>query len=48
MEDRLEEQDEFLNNDLGMNHDDFNVRELIIEEAACDSNEMSIAESIEA
>ena len=48
MEDGLEEQDEFLNKDLGIDHDDCNAGEFVVEEAAYDSNEMSIAECIEA
>ncbi|GMN47312.1 hypothetical protein TIFTF001_016494 [Ficus carica] len=48
MEDGLEEQDEFLNNDLGMDHDECNAEEFIIEEAARDSNEMSIIGSVRA
>ncbi|GMN48299.1 hypothetical protein TIFTF001_017463 [Ficus carica] len=46
MEDELEEQDEFLNSDLGMDHDDCNAREFNIEEAARDSNERNIVGSI--
>ncbi|GMN47613.1 hypothetical protein TIFTF001_016797 [Ficus carica] len=46
MEDGLEEQDEFLNNDLSMNHDDCNVGEFNVEEAARDSNEKNIVGSI--
>ncbi|GMN58333.1 hypothetical protein TIFTF001_027435 [Ficus carica] len=48
MEDGLEEQYKFLNKDLGMNHDDCNVGEFNIEEAARDSNERSTAGSIRA
>ncbi|GMN49505.1 hypothetical protein TIFTF001_018679 [Ficus carica] len=48
MEDGLEKQDEFLNNDLGMDHDDCNAEEFNVEEAVCDSNKMSIVGSIEA
>ncbi|GMN62468.1 hypothetical protein TIFTF001_031540 [Ficus carica] len=46
MEDGLEEQVKFLNNDLGMNHDDYNAGEFNIEEAARDSNKRSITGSI--
>ena len=46
MEDGLEEQDECLNNDLGIDHDDYNAKEFNVEEAARDSNERSIAGSI--
>ncbi|GMN54975.1 hypothetical protein TIFTF001_024094 [Ficus carica] len=46
IKDGLEEQDEFLNNKLGINHDDCNVGEFNVEEAAHDSNERSIAGSI--
>ena len=43
MEDGLKEQDEFLNNDLGIDHDNYNAREFNVEEAARDSNKRSIA-----
>ncbi|GMN62444.1 hypothetical protein TIFTF001_031517 [Ficus carica] len=48
MEDGLEEQDELLNNNLVMNHDDCNAGKFNIEEAAHDSNERSITGSIRA
>ena len=47
MEDGLEEQDEFLTNDLGMDNDNCNAEEFNIEEAARDSNERSIAGSVD-
>ncbi|GMN66090.1 hypothetical protein TIFTF001_035158 [Ficus carica] len=46
IEDGLEEQDEFLNIDFGMDHDDCNTGEFNIEEAARDSNDKSTAGSI--
>ncbi|GMN51273.1 hypothetical protein TIFTF001_020417 [Ficus carica] len=46
MEDGLKEQDELLNNDLGMNHDDCNTGEFNVADAACDSNKRSITGSI--
>ncbi|GMN56163.1 hypothetical protein TIFTF001_025279 [Ficus carica] len=48
MEDGLEKQDEFLNNDLGMNHDDCNAGEFNVKEGARYSNERSITGSIRA
>ncbi|GMN46128.1 hypothetical protein TIFTF001_015312 [Ficus carica] len=46
MKDGLEEQDELLNKDLDMNHDDCNTGELNVTDAARDSNERSIAGNI--
>ncbi|GMN39672.1 hypothetical protein TIFTF001_008900 [Ficus carica] len=46
MEDGLEEQDECLNNDLGIDHDDYNAGEFNVEEVARDSDERSIPRSI--
>ncbi|GMN66049.1 hypothetical protein TIFTF001_035111 [Ficus carica] len=48
MEDGLEEQDEFLNKDFGMYHDDCYVGEFNDEEAARDSNERNIVGIIRA
>ncbi|GMN48469.1 hypothetical protein TIFTF001_017645 [Ficus carica] len=45
MEDGIEEQQELLNKDLGMDHDDCNVGELNVADTARDSNENSIAAS---
>ncbi|GMN65792.1 hypothetical protein TIFTF001_034875 [Ficus carica] len=46
MEDGFKEQDEFLNNDLGIDHDDCNAGEFNVEKDAHDSNEKSIVGSI--
>ena len=46
MKDELKEQDKFLNNDFGLNHDDCNAGEFNIEEAVYYSNERSIIGSI--
>ncbi|GMN69851.1 hypothetical protein TIFTF001_038896 [Ficus carica] len=45
-EDGIEKQHQFLNNDLCMDHDDCNVGELNVADAARHSNEKSIAASI--